>query len=269
MLNPSHRPRSVSLPVVVLAALTFAATSACDIVTADLKHQATADWRKTFTLEPGGRVEIENVNGRIHVTPSDGSQVEVVAEKKAKANSEDAAKEALERVEIKDTVSGSTIRVETKTPRSNSLFGGSVEVSYTVRVPASADVKFVTVNGGIEISRLTGKITAETTNGGIVARDVGGPIDASTTNGGVEVELTTVARGGVKLGCTNGGIKLRLPSDAAATISASVANGGIDADGLQLDKSESSRRSLEARLNGGGPPIKIEGTNGGIKISAR
>ena len=168
-----------------------------------------------------------------------------------------------------DSVSGSTIRVQTKVPRSDGMLGGSSEVSYTVRVPASAQVKFVTVNGGIEISRLNGKIEAETTNGGIVARDVGGPIEATTTNGGVEVDLTAVAKGGVRLGCTNGGIKLRLPAAAAATISASVANGGIDADGLQLEKTESSRRHLEARLNGGGPSIRIEGTNGGIKISSR
>jgi len=86
---------------------------------------------------------------------------------------------------------------------------------------------------------------------------------------GVEVELTQVASGGVKLECVNGGIKLRLPSEAAATISASVANGGIDADGLKLETTDSSRRSLEARLNGGGPMIKIEGTNGGIKLAAR
>ena len=266
MLIPSRRSRSISL---ALAALAVLATTACDIVTADLKSQATADWRKTFSLEPGGRLEIENVNGRIHVTPSEGNQIDIVAQKKTKAVSDEAAKEALGQIEITDTVSGSTIHVQTKTPRSSGMLGGSSEVSYTVRVPVSADVKFVTVNGGIEISRLTGKIDAETTNGEIVAREVGGAIEATTTNGGVDVELTSVAKGGVKLGCTNGGIKLRLPSDAAATISASVANGGIDTDGVQLEKTESSRRSLEGRMNGGGPPIKIQGTNGGIKISAR
>ena len=268
MLIQPRRPRTASFALVALAALALVST-ACDIVTADLKSEATADWRKTFTLEPGGRLEIENVNGRIHVTPSDGNQVEIVAQKKAKAVSDDAAKEALGRIEIIDTVSGSSVHVETKVPRTNGMLGGSTEVSYTVRVPAAMDVKFVTVNGGIEISRLTGRIAVETTNGGIVAREVGGPIAATTTNGGVEVDLTTVAKGGVKLGCTNGGIKLRLPADAAATISASVANGGIDADGVRLETTESSRRSLEARMNGGGPPIKIEGTNGGIKISTR
>ena len=82
-------------------------------------------------------------------------------------------------------------------------------------------------------------------------------------------ELGRVAEGGVTLGCTNGGIKLRLPADAAATITASVSNGGVDATGLNLETTESTRRSLEARLNGGGPRIKLEGTNGGIRLSAR
>ena len=143
------------------------------------------------------------------------------------------------------------------------MFSGSTEVTYSVRVPAGADVKFTTVNGGIEVTGLTGKIDAETTNGGITAREVSGSIEATTTNGGVDVELMQVARGGVTLGCTNGGIKLRLPADAAANISASVANGGIDADGLHLETTESTRRSLEGKMNGGGPPVRIEGTNGG------
>jgi DUF4097 and DUF4098 domain-containing protein YvlB len=269
MFTISRRAPTVSLPILALSVVSVLSTTACDIVTADLKHAATAEWRKTYTLEAGGRVEVNNVNGRIRVTPSEGNQVEIVAEKKGKGVSEQAAKEAVDRIEITESVSGSTIRVETKTPRTSGVFGGSTEVTYSVRVPAGADVKFTTVNGGIDVSRLTGRINAETTNGGITAREVGGPIEATTTNGGVDVELTQVAKGGVTLGCTNGGIKLRLPADAAATISASVSNGGIDADGLQLETTESTRRSLEGRLNGGGPPIKIEGTNGGIKIAAR
>jgi hypothetical protein len=85
----------------------------------------------------------------------------------------------------------------------------------------------------------------------------------------VEVDVTRVAENGVRLGCTNGGIKLRLPSDAKANISASVTNGGISADGLAIEVTESSRRRLEGRLNGGGPQVRLEGTNGGISIASR
>jgi hypothetical protein len=48
-----------------------------------------------------------------------------------------------------------------------------------------------------------------------------------------------------------------------------VTNGGIDSSGLSIETTESTRRRLEGRLNGGGAPIRIEGTNGGIRIAPR
>ena len=259
--------RAVSALTLVCLALS---ATACDIVTADFKSQETAEWRKTYDLEPGGRVEIGNVNGRIQVEPSVGNKVEVVAVKVAKAGSPEAARQMLERIEIVESASPSSIKIETKLPRRSGFMNmGGGEVRYAVKVPASANVRFVTTNGGVEMLGLKGRIFAETTNGGIQARDVSGPIEASTTNGGVDVDLTQVLEPGVKLECTNGGIKLRLPPDAKATISANITNGGIDANGLNLDKSESTRRRLEARLNGGGPAISIRGTNGGIRIASR
>jgi hypothetical protein len=258
------------VPVAAVLPLLLVASAGCDVMTADLKHTQTAQWQKTYELAPGGRVEINNVNGKVTVEPSTGNAVEVVAVKTAKGATSEAAKDALGRVEIQEEVSRDLIRVGTKVAQRHGWFGsGGTQVAYTVRVPAAAEVKFTTVNGGIELAGLTGRITAETTNGGVVARNVSGAIDASTTNGGVDVELSKVAEGGAKLGCTNGGIKLRLPSDAKASITASITNGGIDASGLSIDTSESSRRRLVGRLNGGGPAIRLEGTNGGITIGGR
>jgi putative adhesin len=259
------RKRVVLLPLLVLAAT----ATGCDIVTAELKHSETAEWRKTYELQSGGRVEINNVNGKIEVEPSTGNAVEVVAKKTAKGATPDAAKDALNQVEIVEASSPTSIRIETKVQRGGGWLHGNVNVNYTVKVPADADVKFATVNGGVELRGISGMIEAEATNGGVVARDVSGSIHASTTNGGVDVDIARLNDRGAKLECTNGGLRLRLPSDAKATISASITNGGIEASGLQLETQESSRRRLEARLNGGGPPIRIEGTNGGIRISAR
>ena len=149
---------------------------------------------------------------------------------------------------------------------------GGTEVRYTVKVPASAEIRLSNVNGGIETSGLSGRASLETTNGGIRARDVAGAIEATTTNGGVDVDLARVTEPGVKLECTNGGIKLRLPADAKGTVFASVTNGGIgltQIEGMTVDTTESTRRRLEARLNGGGPSIRLEGTNGGIQIGPR
>ncbi len=257
------------LPWLVVAS---AAASGCDLAMADYKQKESAEWRKTYELQPGGRLEISNINGKIDVQPSTGNTVEIVAEKTARAASTEAAKEALGRIEIQETASPTSVRIETKVQRhAGGLFShANQQVHYIVKVPASLEVRFSTVNGGIELTGLKGRITAEATNGGIKAHDVSGSIDASTTNGGVEVELAHVAESGVKLGCTNGGIELRLPADSKATISARVTNGGIDTNGVTIETvGESTRRRLDGRMNGGGPRIDIEGTNGGIRIASR
>lgn len=256
-------PAAIILPILVLA------TAGCDIVTADLKHSETAEWRQTYELQPGGSVQINNVNGRIRVEPGTGRTVEVVAKKTAKGGSPEDAKRALERVQIVDNSGPAGVRIDTKVDRSGSWFGSSGSVEYSVRVPSGGRVNFSTINGGVELRGVSGDIKAETTNGGVTARGIAGSIDASSTNGGVDVDITQLGEGGVRLECTNGGIKLRLPSDTKASISASITNGGIDTTGLNLETTESSRRRLEGRLNGGGPQIRIEGTNGGIQISAR
>jgi DUF4097 and DUF4098 domain-containing protein YvlB len=238
---------------------------------ADHKEQASAEWRKSYQLDPGGRVEIVNINGKIQVLPASGNTVEVVATKTGRGATPEAAKEQLERVEIKESQGGGVIKIETQLPRASGLFNhNNVSVAYVIRVPAAAEVKASTVNGGVEINGVEGRVIAEATNGGIEGRGIAGPIEASTTNGGVDVELTRVAELGVQLECTNGGITLRLPSDAKASISARVTNGGIDTGNLPLKtRGEPTRRRLDGDLNGGGPRVTLEGTNGGITLVAR
>ena len=62
MLHARHSAAAaVVLPVLLVAA------SGCDMATAHLRVQETAEWRKTYQLAAGGRVEIRNVNGKIDV----------------------------------------------------------------------------------------------------------------------------------------------------------------------------------------------------------
>ena len=81
----------------------------------------TAEWRKTYELQPGGEVEIINVNGKIEVEPSSGNAVEVVAKKTAKGATPEAAKENLNRVEIVDA---STPPTSVSKPKSSVPAGG-------------------------------------------------------------------------------------------------------------------------------------------------
>ena len=258
-------------PALAVALLALA-SAGCDIVTADLRSEESAIWQKSYPLDATGRLDIGNVNGKIRVEPSTGPTVDVTATKKARGATPEQAKAALERATIAESVSAGSVKLETRIARSTGIVlnGGNLQVEYLVKVPAGAEVRVTTVNGGIEVMGLKGRVFAETTNGGVEARGLTGQLEASTTNGGLDIDLAAVADGGVKLECTNGGITVRLPRDAKATISASVANGGISPGDLSLDViGEHSRRRLEGRLNGGGPRIQIEGTNGGITLTSR
>ena len=257
------------LGVALAVALPFAA--ACDIVGGFAGHErATENWSKTYQLAAGGHVEITNVNGKIELTGSDTNRVEVTAEKVGRGNSQEAAREALKRIEIQESVSPDRVRLETKIQRVAGFNTGGGEVRYTVRVPVGANVTLHTVNGGIEVDNVRGRSELEATNGGIVARRVAGALNASTTNGGVEAEVDQLTAEGVQMECVNGGLQLTMPKGASADIDARVVNGGISVDGLNIEtQGEKSRRRLEGRLNGGGPKVRIEGTNGGIRLAGR
>ena len=260
---------ALTLPLLPL----LAGSAGCDLMTAGMSNEATTEWHKSYQLTANGRIDIDNTNGKIEVEPSNGTTVEVVAIKKAHGSDDAAAKAALDRITIAEDVSPSHIKLETKQPSNSGGFhflSGGMSVEYHVKVPVSAEVHATTTNGGIDITGVQGAVVAETTNGGIDGHGIGGQIKAETTNGGVDVDVTRVADGGISLSCTNGAVGLKLPHDAKANISAHVTNGGIDANGLSIETTgENTRRDLEGRLNGGGPKVSLETTNGGVSLSGK
>jgi DUF4097 and DUF4098 domain-containing protein YvlB len=239
--------------------------AACELAMANFRAEAREQWTQSFTVPPNGRVELENTNGGIDVQPADGPQVEVVAEKIAKAHNEERAKEVLKQIEISVEQAGDRLKIESKYPKGLQM--ASAEIRYVLRVPANVSVKVENTNGGIKLTDLSNAVDASTTNGGVRGTSLKGPVRASTTNGGVDIDVDAVHADGIELNTTNGGVKLHLPDSAKADISASCVNGGISTGGLPLDNSgERSRRRIDGRLNGGGPRVRLETVNGGVSI---
>lgn len=258
-------PHVLSLVALAAAAVALAG---CDVVVSSLNAKARAEqpWSRTYTLSPAGTVEIVNGNGRITVRGGEGSQVEVKAQIVARSATDEQAQDYLKQIEIREDVGGDRIRLETTAPR---LSGSHAEVQYELVVPRTASLRLNNTNGQIHITGVTGDVKAETTNGGVKGLELAGRVEASTTNGGVDLDLTSVAEGGVRAETTNGGVSVRLPATAKADIRASCVNGGISVTGLELEGGQSTRRRVEGRLNGGGPVVQVETTNGGVRVAAR
>jgi hypothetical protein len=254
-------------PRIAAIAVLCATLGACDLALSGFKEQATDTWTKKYPLSDGGRLEVKNTNGFIRVEAGSGDQVEVTAERVARANTPEAAKEMLKKIEVLEDIAADRVRLETKRQGGGSFGHGGIEVRYTIRVPSSAQVELQSTNGEIRVSGVTRGARMSTTNGAIDGRALAGEVRATTTNGGVDLELSSLTQP-VHVSTTNGGVSLRIPSDAKADLQASCTNGGIDVKGLALDvEGERTRRRLNGRLNGGGPRIDVSTTNGGIDVS--
>ncbi|HJZ77138.1 MAG TPA: DUF4097 family beta strand repeat-containing protein [Vicinamibacterales bacterium] len=246
-----------------------AAIAACDVHLHDLSARATDEWTHTYPLKAGGEIEIENTNGRIDVEGADTATVEVRAERIARGATDSAARELLPRIVIKEDATPDRVSIRTER-LSGIMIGASFEVRYHVKAPKGATVSVTNTNGQVSLTGLNGKVTAHTTNGQVKGDTLTGAIDARTTNGGVNIDLSSVGREPVTLHTTNGAVTLTLPESGKADISASVTNGGISVGEFQnLDVAEKSRRHFEAKLNGGGAPIELQTTNGGVRIRPR
>jgi DUF4097 and DUF4098 domain-containing protein YvlB len=93
-----------------------------------------------------------------------------------------------------------------------------------------------------------------------------GSLDASTTNGSINAELTSVTRGHrLRFETTNGRISVALPASLAVDVDADTTNGSIRSD-LPVATTRISRNSLRGTINGGGTPLELRTTNGGIEI---
>jgi hypothetical protein len=241
----------------------------CDLSLGHLTARATDEWTRTYPLSPGGEVRIVNTNGRIEIEGVDGSTVEVRAERIARGATDAAARELLPRIVIKEDHTPDRVSLETER-MSGIMIGAAFEVRYHVRAPKSAVVNVTNTNGQVSLTSLGGRVNAHTTNGGVNGKNLTGGVDARSTNGGVTIDLASVGTERISLRTTNGGVTLMVPEKAKASLSASWTNGGINVSSLEnLDVSEKSRRRFEGTLNGGGTPIELQTTNGGIRIRQR
>ena len=231
-------------------------------------------WTRTYTVAAGGTLEIVGQNGQIDVEGWNGPQVEVRAERQVRANTDELAKELLQKLEIREEVSPSSVRLSAAGEEDEWAppgFGrrAQARIHYRVRVPAGLTLTLRTANGGIGLENVKGRVTANTTNGPITGENVSGSLQAETVNGGVRVDLTAID-GDVRVGTTNGGVRLTIPRDAKVTLDASVVNGGIDLDdAFGVEEPEGRNQRVNAPLNGGGPRLTATSVNGGVRVRAQ
>ncbi|MDB4906571.1 MAG: hypothetical protein JWO05_1355 [Gemmatimonadetes bacterium] len=209
---------------------------------------------KSLDIKPGP-------NGGVRVHGWDRDSVAIFALVQAQAESESDANALIKDVAVK-IADG---KIDTDGPRTRRRQNWSV--SFEIMVPRSQDIRAEAENGGISVREVHGLINVETVNGGLDLYHVGGDVKATTVNGGLTVALDGKKWDGKGLSAetTNGGVRVTFPDGYAAHLRAGTTNGGFSVD-FPVTIQGRFGKTLETDLNGGGPSIRIETTNGGISL---
>lgn len=143
-------------------------------------------------------------------------------------------------------------------------------VSFRLMVPNRSNLDLHTSNGGVAIRDVNGEIRARTSNGGLSFHNVDGDVRGRTTNGGITLSLqgSSWKGQGLDLRTTNGGVDLTLPAGYSADLETSTVNGRVKSD-IPLSMIEKRRGKVRATLGDGGATIRVETTNGGVRIHER
>jgi DUF4097 and DUF4098 domain-containing protein YvlB len=233
----------------------------------DHRGAFTEEFHQTYALTPDGRVELDNINGSVHISTWDQNEVKVDAVKYADA------KERLDEAHIEIDSSKEHLSIRTKYPDHDLTFNSGshnnpASVEYTLTVPRTARLDEIKlINGSLDVTGVTGEVHASCINGRLEAHNLAGRADLSTINGHLDAGFDQLSGSSVDLKSVNGSVELTIPSDSKAEIEASTVSGGIDNDfGLHVNHHRVVGHDLRGELGTGGPHIKLENVNGRIEI---
>lgn len=246
-----HRQASRSIALVIL----FAAT-----IWAIPSQAITKEVNQSYPLQPGGTLDLQNVNGAVEVQGWDRNEVEVHAVKTAKEKESD-----IDRVAIDVDAKPGTVSIATRYPQNE---GVEVTVEYTIHLPHSAHVEHIgTINGTLRISGIESVENLQTVNGNIEVYECGGNVHARTTNGNVHLEITHFGnKNGAIAETTNGSLVLAIPSDTQADLEARCLNGNFYSELPMKMESTQKPREIHGKLGNGGASIHLRTVNGGIRL---
>jgi hypothetical protein len=155
-----------------------------------------------------------------------------------------------------------------------------ITVSYELRVPKETSCDLYTMKGNLEIKGLVenqkcitnegiikiektiGGLILETSSGNIFLKDIEGSVAANTSNGKIQGNIN-LPKDSVICKSDNGTINIIVPG----TIQADVFLKGKLVNSSKVNFTGTFERTLVAgKLNGGGIPIRMTGTNGNVSL---
>ena len=248
------------------------------------------------TLPAAARLEVDNVQGYIHVSGYNGSEIQMAAEKTIEAESAERLEAAKQEVKLDVSRSGDAVILFVDGPfrchcednrwgtRDHGHRGYHVTFDFEIKVPTATFLRLGTVNhGDIHVENTTGDFDISNVNRGIEMTEVAGSGHVHTVNGPIKVLFAKNPAGACSFGTVNGGIETEFRGNLNADVRVKTFNGQAFTDyevtALPRMVSAGERRDGKfvyhsddfngMRIGSGGPELKYDTLNGSIRIINR
>jgi phage baseplate assembly protein gpV len=271
-----------------LAALFAVAALACAW---DVQDKETI--RQTFPAAT--RLDLDNVNGYIHVRGYSGSEIVMEAVKTIEAESQERLDAAKREVKLETSQSGGDVKLYVDGPfrchcsdgasgiHDHGHRGYSVKYDFELKVPAGAVLQLSGVNGHMQVENSSGDFDLSNVNGSIEATDLSGSGHVHTVNGKITASFARNPSNATSFKTVNGGIEASFSPNLSADVHLKTFHGSAytDFDTTALPNAAPaaeqrngkfvyrSNRSTAVRIGSGGPEYKFETLNGSIRILKR
>ena len=150
---------------------------------------------KTYQVENGGTLTIDSNLGEIDVKGVKGNQVQIKIIRQIKAESQRAANQILEYLDIDTHQQTQDVVIYAKYHQPKNQFFKWIDGShrwpnlrFIITVPTVYHLDLITEDGDITISQIQGNVYCSTSDGDVLVEDITGPADIKTSDGNVQIE---------------------------------------------------------------------------------
>jgi hypothetical protein len=222
------------------------------------------EFRQSYELAPGARVELSSLNCGVKVETAPGTTAEVHIVRSART------REDLEYEKIVVEQTANSLIVRGVHDREGGRRGRDREVRQrvTLRIPRQVEFEAHGINGSINGGEIDGPVKLNGINGMVKLDQALGYVDISGINGRVVMNIASVGERGIRVDGVNGGVELRFSEDLNADLEVTGCNGSVHADMPNVTLlGKISRDNFRARIGSGGSRIIVSGVNGRVRLT--
>jgi hypothetical protein len=275
----------------IIAAATVLVALSVTSVFAQNPDQKAERFQRTFNLNSGGTLVVDNYKGTIHVSGTDGNQVVVDVYKRFDGNSSD-RKWWMDNVEVNFHNDSGKVEVAVKYPNQICLFcwndrDYTASVELDVRVPRQTsvrvesykpDIRIVGIQGDIRINSYKSPIVIEGTTGAVRIDTyketirlsnvtLRGALDVKSYKADADISARSLGDS-LNVETEKGSITLRLPRNAGFDVDFSGGRRSSFQSDFPLGTQASNRwdRDVRGTVNQGGAHLRLRTERGSVSL---